>query len=61
MRGRTTFLIAHRLSTLQDCDLLARIENGRLVEVRADVAAAIEEALAPVRANGAGSGSTADV
>jgi ATP-binding cassette subfamily B protein len=61
MRGRTTFLIAHRLSTLQDCDLLARVENGRLVEVRPDVKVAIEEALAPGRANGAVSGSTADV
>ena len=60
MCGRTTFLIAHRLSTLTDCDLLARVENGRFVEVRADVAAAIEEALAPGRANGAPSGSTAD-
>ncbi len=28
MRGRTTFMIAHRLSTLRDCDLLLRIENG---------------------------------
>jgi ATP-binding cassette subfamily B protein len=28
MYGRTTFLIAHRLSTLRDCDLLLRIEDG---------------------------------
>jgi ATP-binding cassette, subfamily B, bacterial len=28
MYGRTTFLIAHRLSTLRDCDLLLRIEGG---------------------------------
>jgi ATP-binding cassette, subfamily B, bacterial len=26
--GRTTFLIAHRLTTLRDCDLLLRIEDG---------------------------------
>jgi ATP-binding cassette subfamily B protein len=46
MRGRTTFLIAHRLSTLEHCDLLLSIEGGRLAGVRADVAAAIREMLA---------------
>ncbi len=29
MRGRTTFIIAHRLSTLKHCDILIRIEHGR--------------------------------
>jgi ATP-binding cassette subfamily B protein len=33
MQGRTTFMIAHRLSTLKSCDMLLRLENGRLVEV----------------------------
>jgi ATP-binding cassette, subfamily B, bacterial len=33
MRGRTTFMIAHRLSTLKSCDMLLRLENGQLVEV----------------------------
>jgi ATP-binding cassette, subfamily B, bacterial len=33
MHGRTTFLIAHRPSTLKDCDVLLKIEHGRLVEV----------------------------
>jgi ATP-binding cassette, subfamily B, bacterial len=28
MRGRTTFMIAHRLSTLRDCDLRLEIEHG---------------------------------
>jgi ATP-binding cassette subfamily B protein len=32
MRGRTAFLIAHRPATLQGCDLLLRIDNGRVVE-----------------------------
>ena len=32
MRGRTAFLIAHRPVTLQKCDLLLHIENGRLVD-----------------------------
>jgi ATP-binding cassette subfamily B protein len=31
-RGRTTFLIAHRLSTLKVCDVRLRMEHGRLVE-----------------------------
>jgi ATP-binding cassette subfamily B protein len=30
MRGRTTFLIAHRASTLEHCDPVLIIENGRL-------------------------------
>ncbi len=38
MRGRTTFMIAHRLSTLRDCDLLLRIEDGTVkVEPAASV------------------------
>jgi ATP-binding cassette, subfamily B, bacterial len=32
MHGRTTFIIAHRLATLGNCDALLRIEQGRLVE-----------------------------
>jgi ATP-binding cassette subfamily B protein len=31
MKGRTTFIIAHRLSTLENCDLRLELENGRLV------------------------------
>ena len=30
MRGRTTFMIAHRTSTLSLCDMLVRIEGGRV-------------------------------
>jgi ATP-binding cassette subfamily B protein len=41
MRGRTTFMIAHRLSTLARCDLLLRIENGVLAEVISDVSTAL--------------------
>ncbi|UCG22973.1 MAG: ATP-binding cassette domain-containing protein [Chloroflexota bacterium] len=41
MKGRTTFLIAHRLSTLTYCDLLMVIQDGRLVDVRSDVPEAI--------------------
>ena len=38
MRGRTTFMIAHRLNTLKNCDLILVLENGELVEVRQSVA-----------------------
>jgi ATP-binding cassette subfamily B protein len=50
MRGRTTFLIAHRLSTLRDCDLLLEIRDGRLAEARRDVAAALRDAEAAAEA-----------
>src|SRR4051794_17459676 len=33
MRGRTTFMIAHRLSTLEHCDIGLRIEGGRVTVV----------------------------
>jgi ATP-binding cassette subfamily B protein len=32
MRGRTTFVIAHRLSTLRRADLVLVIERGRIIE-----------------------------
>ena len=34
MRGRTTFMIAHRLTTLKHCDLILEMEQGRLTAVR---------------------------
>jgi ATP-binding cassette subfamily C protein CydCD len=33
MRDRTTIVIAHRLSTVRDADLLAVLDSGRLVEI----------------------------
>jgi len=33
MQGRTTFMIAHRLSTLESCDVRLRLEHGRLREM----------------------------
>ncbi len=37
MRGRTTFMIAHRLHTLKNCGMILVLEHGRLVEVRKDL------------------------
>ena len=31
-QGRTTVIIAHRLATIKDCDLILMLEKGRLVE-----------------------------
>ena len=42
-KGRTTFIITHRLSTLEHCDLLVVVENGHLVDVRSDVLAYLAE------------------
>ena len=41
MRNRTTFTVAHRLSTLDDCDLLLTVEGGRLVGATRHVREAI--------------------
>jgi ATP-binding cassette, subfamily B, bacterial len=45
MSNRTTFMIAHRLSTLETCDKLLVIENGRLVTLTSDVSAALRDGL----------------
>jgi len=37
MRGKTTFMIAHRLHTLRNCDVILVLEHGRLVEVKNSV------------------------
>ena len=33
MQDRTTFMVAHRLSTLESCDVMLQLEHGRLVQV----------------------------
>jgi ATP-binding cassette subfamily B protein len=55
MTGRTSFMIAHRLSTLKKCDLLLVLEHGQLVDATADVPATIKQALDFGRINVMGS------
>ena len=42
VRGRTAFVIAHRLSTVKDCDLLLVLKRGRLELVTSDFDAALK-------------------
>jgi len=44
-RGRTTFMIAHRLSTLEDCDQVLILQGGRLKSVVSSLQQAREELL----------------
>jgi ATP-binding cassette subfamily B protein len=46
MRGRTTFMIAHRLSTLEKCDQVLVLRGGRLLSVVTSLQQAREELLA---------------
>jgi ATP-binding cassette subfamily B protein len=43
MKGRTTLMIAHRLSTLENCDELLMIENGQLVAKTSEVLNTIQK------------------
>ncbi len=45
MIGRTAFMIAHRLTTLESCDLLLVLQDGQLVDMTSDVKAVVHHAL----------------
>jgi ATP-binding cassette, subfamily B, bacterial len=47
MNGRTTFMIAHRLRTLESCNLLLVLEHGRLQTFTSEIANALRERLVP--------------
>jgi ATP-binding cassette, subfamily B, bacterial len=55
IRGRTSFMIAHRLSTLEVCERRLEIDHGRLVEA-GEREAPQPHVLAAVALNGNGSG-----
>ena len=40
MKDRTTFMIAHRLSTLEKCDIVLVLKEGRLNMITSDLAQA---------------------
>jgi len=43
MRGRTAFMVAHRLGTLANCDTRLQIENGRFVSSEGAIGSEIEQ------------------
>jgi len=45
MQGRTTFMIAHRLGTLEKCDFLLVLEDGRLQTFTSDITSGLRERL----------------
>ena len=61
MHGRTTFIIAHRLSTLKHCDRILRIEHGQVVGIEPSITVADGERRAFGDLAEAAEGSTAHV
>ena len=43
MEGRTSFMIAHRLSSLEICDQRLVLEDGRLVDIKSDPVPVVKE------------------
>jgi len=42
MKGRTTLMIAHRASTLRNCDMIVILENGKVKRMTTEVASVLE-------------------
>jgi ATP-binding cassette subfamily B protein len=51
MRGRTAFMIAHRLQTLENCNLLLVLEHGMLQTCTSDVSTVLRERLVATETN----------
>lgn len=45
IRGRTTFMIAHRLTTLEKCDVRLHIEQGTIATLGSEIPASIRSEL----------------
>jgi ABC-type bacteriocin/lantibiotic exporter with double-glycine peptidase domain len=45
LHGRTTFMIAHRLSTVKNCDLLLVLKEGCLQVITSEFQVAMQELL----------------
>jgi len=50
MQGRTTFMIAHRLSTLEICDVRLQLEQGRLISYTGAPGVQLTQPLTPALA-----------
>jgi len=59
MKGRTSFIISHRPSVLEECDLLLVIADGRLVAATSEVSQTLSRTLAPAGGDVAVSGAGA--
>jgi ATP-binding cassette, subfamily B, bacterial len=51
MRGRTAFMIAHRLQTLENCNLLLVLEHGMLQTCTSDVSTVLRKRLVATETN----------
>ncbi len=47
MKGRTTLMIAHRASTLRNCDMILMLEDGRVSRMTTEVASVLSGMTAP--------------
>jgi ABC-type multidrug transport system ATPase subunit len=61
MQGRTTFMIAHRLTTIANCDLVLVLDNGRLMGVRKALEPGLKKALEDGAISFVGESQTEDV